>query len=172
MQLDGDRDARICVVDDNRLDRERLREFLVGLGRVDVFADAETALASFRETPPDVVDAAMAVESEPGPGDAVERSRGRVGYTGPGLVAAAERSLPDPAIDVAHECSPLRHGQAFDPTVGKAHREFQLAGDGVVHPSPGVQSIDPEVGRQRFFFAAHGPLGPFALAPQGVRCVG
>jgi len=55
MQLDQRHDARICVVDDNRLDRERLREALSGLGVVESFEDAETALRSIARSAPDVV---------------------------------------------------------------------------------------------------------------------
>jgi diguanylate cyclase (GGDEF)-like protein len=55
MQLDDTRDARICIVDDSRLDRERLREALSGVGRVEAFADGETAMRSILRSPPDVV---------------------------------------------------------------------------------------------------------------------
>jgi diguanylate cyclase (GGDEF)-like protein len=53
MQLE--RDARICVVDDNRLDREQLRDALAGLGHIELFEDAEAALRSIVRQAPDVV---------------------------------------------------------------------------------------------------------------------
>ena len=46
MQVDDTRDARICVVDDNRLDRERLIDALSGIGHVEAFEDGESALRS------------------------------------------------------------------------------------------------------------------------------
>ena len=55
MQLDETRDARICIVDDSRLDRALLREALSGMGRVEAFADAETAMRAILRSPPDVV---------------------------------------------------------------------------------------------------------------------
>ena len=55
MELDDSRDARICVVDHTRFDRERLREALSGLGRVEAFADGEAALRSILRRAPDVV---------------------------------------------------------------------------------------------------------------------
>ena len=55
MQLDDSSGTRICIVDDNRLDREHLRESLCGLGSIEAFEDAETALRSIVRRAPDVV---------------------------------------------------------------------------------------------------------------------
>lgn len=55
MQLGDTRDARIFVVDDNRLDREILLDALSGIGHVEVFEDGETALRSIVRSAPDVV---------------------------------------------------------------------------------------------------------------------
>ncbi len=55
MQREDRREARICVVDDNRFDREWLVDVLSGLGHLEAFADGETALRSIVGSAPDVV---------------------------------------------------------------------------------------------------------------------
>ena len=52
MQLE---EPRIWVVDDNRLDRERLCDALESLGRVETFADGESALRAAMERAPDLI---------------------------------------------------------------------------------------------------------------------
>ena len=116
MQLDDTREARIYVVDDDRLDRERLLDALSGLGQIQAFEDGETALQSIVRSAPDVVISSCVMPGMSGTQllEAIRRERPEVDVlivTAADSVETAVAALRMGACDVLQkplEAEPLR----------------------------------------------------------------
>ena len=177
----GQRQRRAQIVPSDALDAHELRlegedasgQFdLLGDGRehrIEGFGRDRRLEASDIEK---VVNAAMLVEGQPRSRDGVERGGGDIFHAFPGTIAAVKGSLADSAVGVFHQGAALRHGAALGAAIGKRHVEFELAGDRVVEASPGVETVNAEVGREYLLLGAHGALRVFALAAEEVAAVG